>query len=100
MYRSTYLTKENSEFALSLLNQSDFSLGLLKGLPGNINVAHKFGEAGTKREPELHESGIVYLDYGPYLITIMTKGYKIDDLPPVISTISKMVYDDISNKEE
>ncbi len=100
LYRSTYLTKENSEFALSLLNQSDFSLGLLKGLPGNINVAHKFGEAGTKREPELHESGIVYLDYGPYLITIMTKGYKIDDLPPVISTISKMVYDDISNKEE
>ena len=100
MYRSTYLSNDNSEFALSLLNQSDFSLGLLKDLPGNINVAHKFGEAGTKHQPELHESGIVYMDYGPYLITIMTKGYKIDDLPTVISTISKMVYDDISNKEE
>ncbi len=100
LYRSTYLNNDNSEFALSLLNQSDFSLGLVKGLPDNVSVAHKFGEAGTKRQPELHESGLVYMDYGPYLVTIMTKGYKTTDLPLVISTISRMVYDDISLKEE
>lgn len=100
LYNSTYLTNENSEFALGLLNQSDFSMGLVKDLPGNVTVVHKFGEAGTKNQPEFHESGLIYMNYAPYLLTVMTKGYKVNDLPPVISTISKMVYDDISNMEE
>lgn len=100
LYNSSYLSNENSEFALSLLNQSDFSMGLVKDLPGNVTVVHKFGEAGTKNQPEFHESGLIYMNYAPYLLTVMTKGYKVSELPPVISTISKMVYDDISNIED
>jgi beta-lactamase class A len=100
LYSSTYLSHGNSEFALRLLNQSDFKNGLVRDLPGNVQVAHKFGEAGGKHQHQLHESGLIYMNYAPYLITIMTKGYAIDDLPPVISTISKMVYDDLSRIEE
>ena len=100
LYSSTYLSHGNSEFALRLLNQSDFKNGLVRDLPNNVQVAHKFGEAGGKHQHQLHESGLIYMNYAPYLITIMTKGYAIDDLPPVISTISKMVYDDLSRIEE
>ena len=100
LYSSSYLSNGNSEFALRLLNQSDFKNGLVRDLPGNVQVAHKFGEAGGKHQHQLHESGLIYMNYAPYLITIMTKGYAIDDLPPVISTISKMVYDDLSRIEE
>jgi hypothetical protein len=100
LYSSRYLSNGNSEFALRLLNQSDFKNGLVRDLPGNVQVAHKFGEAGGKHQHQLHESGLIYMNYAPYLITIMTKGYAIDDLPPVISTISKMVYDDLSRIEE
>ena len=100
LYSSSYLSNGNSEFALRLLNQSDFKNGLVRDLPGNLQVAHKFGEAGGKHQHQLHESGLIYMNYAPYLITIMTKGYAIDDLPPVISTISKMVYDDLSRIEE
>jgi beta-lactamase class A len=100
LYSSSYLSNGNSEFALRLLNQSDFKNGFVRDLPGNVQVAHKFGEAGGKHQHQLHESGLIYMNYAPYLITIMTKGYAIDDLPPVISTISKMVYDDLSRIEE
>jgi len=100
LYSSSYLSNGNSEFALRLLNQSDFKNGLVRDLPDNVQVAHKFGEAGGKHQHQLHESGLIYMNYAPYLITIMTKGYAIDDLPPVISTISKMVYDDLSRIEE
>ena len=100
LYSSSYLSNGNSEFALRLLNQSDFKNGLVRDLPGNVQVAHKFGEAGGKHQHQLHESGLIYMNYAPYLITIMTKGYAINDLPPVISTISKMVYDDLSRIEE
>lgn len=100
LYSSSYLSHGNSEFALHLLNQSDFKNGLVRDLPDNVQVAHKFGEAGGKHQHQLHESGLIYMNYAPYLITIMTKGYAIDDLPPVISTISKMVYDDLSRIEE
>jgi beta-lactamase class A len=100
LYSSSYLSNGNSEFALRLLNQSDFKNGFVRDLPGNVQVAHKFGEAGGKHQHQLHESGLIYMNYAPYLITIMTKGYAINDLPPVISTISKMVYDDLSRIEE
>ena len=99
IYNSSYLSCDNSEFALSLLNQCDFKIGLLNGLPDSVNVVHKFGEAEVSGQHQLHECGLVYMNHSPYLITIMTNGYNIRDLPPVLSTISKMVYDDISQME-
>ena len=93
LYNATYLNKENSEFALSLLSKSSFSKGIVNGLPADTRVAHKFGETGTSTEAQLHETAIVYIGDDPYLITIMTKGKSVQKLPEVLSGLSKIAYE-------
>jgi len=92
LYNATYLNAENSEFALSLMAESSFNLGLSNRLPKDIQVARKFGEFDFERKKELHESGIIYCNQHPYLITIMTKGYNSMNLADFIARLSEMVY--------
>lgn len=92
LYNATYLNAENSDFALTLLTQSSFQIGLLSRLPGGVTSARKFGEFMYDRKRELHESGIVYCNRKPYLITVMTKGYNSRTLAEFIGTISEVVY--------
>lgn len=99
LYNACYLTKANSEFATELLSKCDFMNGMMKGLPENIKVAHKFGEAGNQSGLELHESGIIYLNNTAYLITIMTKGRDLNKLPDVIREISAKVYQNMINRK-
>ena len=92
LFNSSYLKPEFSENALRLLTESRFHKGLTDPLPATLKVAHKFGEAGTFTEPQLHEEGIVYIDNNPYLLVIMTKGSDYDRLSQCVSAISKVVY--------
>ncbi len=92
LYNASYLSIEDSEYATSLLTQSDFKLGVAASLPKNIQFSHKFGEAGDAVEKQLHETALVYINNRTYLITIMTKGTSFDKLPEVIKQISAMVY--------
>ena len=98
LYRATYLSLEDSEFATELLSKCDFKEGIARSLPSTTRLAHKFGEAGDSNENQLHESGIIYIDDAPYLITIMTKGKDLQKLPEVISQISQKVYSKMLNK--
>lgn len=98
LYDGGYLTIPASEYAISLLSESDFKAGMVKELPQNIKIAHKFGEAMSDGIRELHECGIVYLDKKPYLVTIMTKGKDVRILAGIISHISRMAYDHMSAK--
>jgi beta-lactamase class A len=96
LYNATYLINEDADYALSLLVESSFKDGIVKELPAGIKVAHKFGEWGEPAQGtphQLHESGIVYVDDNPYLITVFTKGKTVSALPQVISDISKRVFD-------
>jgi hypothetical protein len=79
-----------------MLAQCDFKEGLVKGLPPNVQVAHKFGECRYDNIYELHESGIVYVGDNAYLITIMTKGSDRKNLSEVISGISGLVYNKLT----
>ncbi len=97
LYDGGYLTIPASEFAISLLCESDFKMGVTRELPGNIKTAHKFGEAGKPGERELHESAIIYLQGKPYLLTIMTKGRDAVKLAEIMSHISKMTYDSMAS---
>ncbi|MEO5570549.1 MAG: serine hydrolase [Bacteroidia bacterium] len=102
LYNASYVNNENAEYALSLLVQSDFNEGIVKQLPPDIKVARKFGEWGNSKDSnnhQLHESGIVYINKNPYLITIMTKGRHVLPLPQAVSDISKLVYDRMSVKQ-
>lgn len=92
LFNSTYVTPELSEFGMSLMGECSFKEGFAKGLPQDVKVAHKFGEWDNTQTFELHESGVVYLQNKPCLITIMTKGADRSKLPPVISALTNTIY--------
>ena len=60
LYNSSYLNPELSDKALSMLKQTTFTDGIVGGVPGNISVAHKFGEQKKGTEQQFHDCGIVY----------------------------------------
>lgn len=96
LYNGSYLSPINSEYALEMLTRCDFNQGIMAGLPEEVSVAHKFGESGNDEEKQLHETALVYLNGHHYLITIMTRGKDIMKLPEVLSSISKLVYEQMS----
>lgn len=100
LYNATYLSKKNSEYALSLLTNSTFKSGIVKGLPDSLKVAHKFGEFNHGSFKELHEAGIIYLDHAPYLITIMTEGDTIGPMPDFLANVSSIINEKLSKEEQ
>jgi beta-lactamase class A len=76
-----------------LLAKSNFKEGMVAGLPQGIKLVHKFGEGGdVNGELQLHETGIIYMPGGPYLITIMTKGNDLQQLAAIIAALTKTTY--------
>lgn len=98
LYNGSYIGEKESEFCTELLSHSDFKKGILKGLPENIKVAHKFGEAGDANFAYLTESAIIYLDSNPYLLTIMAKNKDSKTLPDAVSNLSKSIYEKIRSR--
>lgn len=96
IFNATYLTIAHSEYAAELLSTSDFREGFAKGFPQGVKMIHKFGEAGTMEEPQLHESCIVYLNNKPYVLTVMTKGKNISKLADVLADVAAIVYRQLS----
>lgn len=93
LYNSSLLGPLDSERALEMMTRADFNKGLVAGLPTGIDIAHKFGEAGDDKEKQLHETGLVYAEGNPYLITVMTRGTNVDSLASAISSVSRLVYE-------
>jgi len=93
LYNSTYLSYNNSEYALLLLSESGFKGGLVKEFPASVVVAHKFGEGGGVDETDLSDAGIVYLNNETYCIVVMTRGKNVTELSEIIGKISKKIYD-------
>lgn len=102
LFNASYLNREMSEKALGYIAEVDLRDGLIEAVPGDIRVAHKFGELintsdGTR---QLHECGIIYYPYRPYLLCIMTRGHSFEDLDSTINKVSQAVYDSISDSIE
>lgn len=101
LYNSTYFTKkETSEIALEYLLDTDFNQGIVAGVLPGTPVAHKFGERinETTGIKQLHDCGIAYYPDNPYLICIMTRGKEMKNLMNILSTISKMVYEEFDSR--
>jgi len=105
LYNATYLNASYSEQALSILAGSDFTQGIAASVPANIEVAHKYGDnnlVDTNNElvgRQLHDCGIVYYPYHPYMLCVMTKGgVDITVLESVIAGISQLVYKDMQQR--
>lgn len=97
LYNASYLNENFSEKALSLLSQTTFKEGIVKNLPQNITVSHKYGERSFNDniQKQLHDCGIIYLPQKPYLLCVMTKGTNFNQLTKTIQQISKSVYENL-----
>lgn len=101
LYNAAYLSPKTSEFALSLLTQTDFKEGIIKWVPKNVQVANKFGEriytneAGEKFY-KIHDCGVVYYEQYPYMICIASEGKNEKILANTIGETSRIVYEEIS----
>lgn len=98
LFNSSYLPTEYSEFAMSMLSDTQFQAGMMKALPEGTRVARKFGEWSDTQTHELHESGIVYVDDKAFLLTVMTRGKQPQPLPAIISDITRVVYGHIKHQ--
>lgn len=69
LYTASYLSREGSQYILDLLNKAEFKDFLRKPISENIPFPHKFGMGPSNNT--YNDSGIVYLENRPYLITVM-----------------------------
>lgn len=102
LFNASYLSRENSEYALSLLVRVSFSPGLRSGVPENVKMAHKFGERifkdGKREIKQLHDCGIVYYPGHPYLACIMTRGTDFNKMASFIREVSAQIYEKTKNQ--
>jgi hypothetical protein len=87
-----------SERALGLLSRVVFADGIVRGVPNQYAVAHKYGirETGSSNERQLHDCGIVYYPEHPYLLCVMSRGTNFDKLSETIQAISEVVFSEVS----
>ncbi len=71
LYTASYLNRQNSQFLLDLLNRAAFTDFLRNPVPGEIPFPHKFGMGPSQNT--YSDSGIVYVENRPYLITVLVK---------------------------
>jgi len=103
LFNASYLNRDFSEKALTLLSKSEFDKGIVAGTRGNVVVAHKFGERVYQTEEkvelkQLHDCGIVYYPQHPYLLCIMSRGDDFDKLANIIKDISYLIFDYINQR--
>lgn len=102
LFHSSFFNKqETSEKALSILSETDFNDGIVKGVPKGLRVAHKFGERSDlpNGKKQLHDCGIVYYPKNPYLICIMTRGNDFNDLTKIIQDFSEVIYKEFDSRK-
>jgi beta-lactamase class A len=98
LYNGSYLNPEMSQLAMEILSESEFAIGIKRNLPKEVVVAHKFGEASQGEDLIFSESGIIYDDQEPYLLTIMATGKNNNQIIDFIGNISGFIYQKIRNR--
>lgn len=77
LYTASFLNRTNSQLILELLTKNNFKEFLNSGMPENVLFAHKQGE--NVRLNVFADSGIVYLEKRPYIISVMVEPLKLSD---------------------
>lgn len=76
LYTASYINEEHSQFLLELMQESEFKNFIRAGLPPETPFSHKWG---TNIAFQVYsDSGIVYVENRPYMISVMIQG-KSDD---------------------
>lgn len=102
LYNATFLSREMSEKALSILSEVKFDKGLVAGTPSGISIAHKYGYAILKKDVpriiELSDCGIIYYPNKPYLLCVMAEGKDPDITATFIKDIASATYKYVANE--
>jgi beta-lactamase class A len=101
LYNATYIDREDDEEILGLLAKTQFTVGLVAGVPAGTTVSHKYGAReidGAGGLEQLHDCGIVYAPGKPYVLCVMTQGSDFTKLADTIKQISAAVYKGVSEQ--
>ncbi len=99
LYNATYLSHGLSEQVLNSLTKTNFTQGIVQGVPKDIVVSHKFGIRTIEDEEiyqELHDCGIVYYPDHPYFLCVMTRGKDLKELEGVLKTVSELAWQEFT----
>ncbi|SFC59260.1 CubicO group peptidase, beta-lactamase class C family [Parapedobacter composti] len=92
----TAVDRASSEAMVDILKAQRFRSMIPARLPDDVVVAHKTGSITEI----LHDSGIVYLPDGrAYVLVLLSGGLPDDDARNALASISRLVYDYMSEKE-
>ena len=95
LYNSSLFSRPTSEFALGLLRDATFDLGVRGALPDDVPIASKFGMHFDPRDLEagvqLHECGIVYQE-SPWVLCVMTRSSlkSLDQLAAIVRDVTHL----------
>jgi len=95
LYLSTYLRREFSQLALSMLSETEYTNELQAGIPASVNIAHKVGFYQTGGY--YHDCGIVYVLEKPYILCVMSKDSTLVEANAAISGVSSIVYEYVTS---
>lgn len=93
LYFSTVLEPENSEYILSLMEDSEVDIKKMAAIPDDVRLAHKFGANYYQNNQFFHDCGIMYIDDSRILYCIMTKGSDQEKSSRAIATIVHDIYE-------
>lgn len=99
LYYHTFLSPKLSELALELTTDTQEENLISRGVPSEIQVAHKYGISIVKDNEVLHDCGIIYHPTNPYLLCIMTKNLELQKSIELIQKISKEVYEFVDKSD-
>lgn len=95
LYKSAYLSREGSNYILSLLSETKLDYGLRADIPKSIRISHKIGSYAS--DGSKHDCGIIYAE-NPYILCIMTKEKIVsNESSKVIEELSEATYNFIKN---
>lgn len=89
LYKGELVNEENTQKMLDLLKKQQLNKKLSKYLPEEVDVAHKTGEIGWFS----HDAGIVYTNFGNYIIVVLSETQSPAGAEERIATLSKAVYE-------
>lgn len=100
LFNASFLSRGSSEYALKVLSETNFTQGIVAGVPDSLSVAHKFGErsnyiGGLPVSRQLHDCGIIYYPNKPYMLCILTRGNDYTQQEAFVRDISAFFYQEV-----
>ena len=97
LYFSTVLEPQNSEYLLSLMEDTIFPIKEIADLPDEVRVAQKFGENYYGTNKFFHDCGIIYIGESRVFYCIMTKDIDeeraVETIGVIVNEIHKYIRD-------